>query len=378
MVDADGNIVTVNRHRAQVTDENGKTIYSHVHQANSDLFHGLKYAGSSFGIVTKFTYQVEKRPETLPVSVFIVIENHLDIERLGKLSDETNLHVSITRFMHFEQPEFSLGNIEAWLSGWLWMLFRQFHDVEPVVALFADMNTTSRFTSLSKVMESLERYEIKTAIPNTFGIYQGLIWLSGLDRLIPHILNYETNHFGRARGKQMKPFGVVSANQIIIRNPDVFETVAFDDKDFGVSSTVLNLNSNIGCQYCFWALLIHPRESAVNKKPEVVAFLGKSQGKRIYSFEFTCIYNPKLSDKATSCKRAINNVNRRMFDLAGSTLAQYANTPSCHSGNGKHPFYKRYWNYLYNRLLDIKKFWDPDNVFSHCHSLGSVEEHCCP
>ena len=37
----------------------------------------------------------------------------------------------------------------------------------------------------------------------------------------------------------------------------------------------------------------------------------------------------------------------------------------------------RYWGNSYKRLLTIKKFWDPNNIFNYCHSVGSTEENCC-
>ena len=39
----------------------------------------------------------------------------------------------------------------------------------------------------------------------------------------------------------------------------------------------------------------------------------------------------------------------------------------------------RYWgkeNYM--KLLKAKHFWDPQNIFNHCHSVGSTKEDCCP
>ncbi len=38
----------------------------------------------------------------------------------------------------------------------------------------------------------------------------------------------------------------------------------------------------------------------------------------------------------------------------------------------------RYWGPNYPRLLRLKEYWDPDNVFNHCHSVGSTSNYCCP
>ena len=37
----------------------------------------------------------------------------------------------------------------------------------------------------------------------------------------------------------------------------------------------------------------------------------------------------------------------------------------------------RYFGNNYPRLLKIKKYWDPENVINHCHSVGSTEQECC-
>ena len=40
-------------------------------------------------------------------------------------------------------------------------------------------------------------------------------------------------------------------------------------------------------------------------------------------------------------------------------------------------FIYRYWGNSYPRLLKIKKFWDPENIFNYCQSIGSTNEQCC-
>ena len=39
----------------------------------------------------------------------------------------------------------------------------------------------------------------------------------------------------------------------------------------------------------------------------------------------------------------------------------------------------RYWSDKnYEFLVRTKSMWDPQNVFNHCHSVGSNIEDCCP
>ena len=37
----------------------------------------------------------------------------------------------------------------------------------------------------------------------------------------------------------------------------------------------------------------------------------------------------------------------------------------------------RYFGNNYPRLLKIKRYWDPENIINHCHSVGSTEQECC-
>ena len=37
----------------------------------------------------------------------------------------------------------------------------------------------------------------------------------------------------------------------------------------------------------------------------------------------------------------------------------------------------RYWGENYSKLLDIKHYWDPDNIINHCQSVGSTDDSCC-
>ena len=50
------------------------------------------------------------------------------------------------------------------------------------------------------------------------------------------------------------------------------------------------------------------------------------------------------------------------------------------SGQSKcYIFFFRYWSAKNIEIMSrAKQFWDPQNVFNHCQSFGSKEEHCCP
>ena len=59
---------------------------------------------------------------------------------------------------------------------------------------------------------------------------------------------------------------------------------------------------------------------------------------------------------------------------AGGADSQYVNTPSCQRGD----WARRYFGHNYAKLLQLKRLWDPDNIFNYCQSVGSVNNTCCP
>ena len=92
--------------------------------------------------------------------------------------------------------------------------------------------------------------------------------------------------------------------------------------------------------------------------------------------DLLCLYKPNINSK---CPKIVKRAKALMVKEAnrhGETLTQYINTPSCDSSK---PFHQRYWNEdIYDMLLKAKHFWDPDNVFNHCQSVGSKDSNCCP
>ena len=58
---------------------------------------------------------------------------------------------------------------------------------------------------------------------------------------------------------------------------------------------------------------------------------------------------------------------------AGGADSQYVNTPSCQRGD----WARRYFGHNYAKLLQLKRLWDPDNIFNYCQSVGSVNNTCC-
>ena len=93
------------------------------------------------------------------------------------------------------------------------------------------------------------------------------------------------------------------------------------------------------------------------------------------NFDLTCVYEPGVNSQ---CAKNVLEFKASFVGEAeanGVTLRQYYNTPSCDGQDFKS---KLFPGGSYQWLLRTKEFWDPDNMFHHCFSVGSTEENCCP
>ncbi|TRY76806.1 hypothetical protein TCAL_10455, partial [Tigriopus californicus] len=137
----------------------------------------------------------------------------------------------------------------------------------------------------------------------------------------------------------------------------------------------VNLRHDLGCDWCYWTLVIWNGP----KRPLFFANDPPPDQKGIYTLDFTCQYDPHSSAQAKRCENVVQLAKARMSKIAeeeGEHLNQYYNTPSCDI-NGR-PFYERYWHHHYETLLAQKQIWDPTNLLTHCHAVGSTDEDCCP
>ena len=95
-----------------------------------------------------------------------------------------------------------------------------------------------------------------------------------------------------------------------------------------------------------------------------------------FQVEMTCQYQPNINSRCPKVVRRAKTTMRNIAIQKGERLTQYWNTPTCDESND---FTKRYWSSQnYEMLLKAKSFWDPENVFNHCQSIGSTKENCCP
>lgn len=120
-----------------------------------------------------------------------------------------------------------------------------------------------------------------------------------------------------------------------------------------------------GCEYCY---LVVPSTKKAKFLP--LTDVGKFQ------IELTCTYPPNAN---VACPKILRDIKEEMVRRAvkyGDTPTQYLNTPTC---DYRGDFGNRYWGLSsYPKLLESKSYWDPDNVFHFCQSVGSNDESCCP
>ena len=143
-----------------------------------------------------------------------------------------------------------------------------------------------------------------------------------------------------------------------------------------------------GCEFCYLISVSSSRPS--NKTILPLTYTGS------YQVELTCTYPPHVGSNCPKILKNIKNRWRRQAYELGDKPTQYANTPSC-DRKGKFGnrlifqlflflicityqyYYCRYFSPgIYDKLLAVKRFWDPQNKFNHCQSIGNVEENCCP
>ena len=156
-----------------------------------------------------------------------------------------------------------------------------------------------------------------------------------------------------------------------------------DSLDFGslfLHHPVFGLNTKLsqqqiakktGCDFCWVGLFFDNHLRFRNYTANRVS-IAPEFGK--FPWDFSCLFRDSSDPR---CPRAVRELKEELSlnpRVEKFSQFQYGNTPSCETID----FARRYWGAGYPRLLRIKQAWDPDNVFNHCHSVGSTEQNCCP
>ena len=377
MVDAEGNIIK--------TSENNITIlYTHNNKLQqvdgfSDLYKSLKFAGSSFGVVTEFLYRIFEEPELTPAIALIYIEDRSDLWKLQKAGLDgrysLSLHVSywFTPLNWFEKGQKSFG-ITAFRLLINLLPSLQFRKASPVILAVVDNfpKKMQQQTSKERAYIFLEKFGVKLAVKGKLSdMYQPSSGFSA------NLKDYEGIYQTRLQRKRNGPRPIISANFMNLTNINSIDQILMNHPLFGLQNYGSRSSSNFGCEYCFLSISIYStdvlKRNLIKQNLDISNFANDVGN---FQIDLTCLYEPNIKSK---CPKIVRNAKESMTNLAtrfGEKLTQYYNTPSCDS---RENFMNRYWGERNKEmLLKAKQFWDPQNVFNHCHSVGSTIENCCP
>ena len=366
MVLSDGRIAIVTDHNTTIiSDQYGNPTHEvHRHEYHSNLRYALRRAGASYGIVTEFVYKVFQHPETLSVVAMAFLKDSYDLQKLVKAGQEGKYAISITQPLFFRRPK------PAHLLAWGFIKvpeivrFKAGKKVLPTAVSVVDLNSNNGKTDPEKALKFLQNHGIEVAEAS-----KEFMETVGFDRVN---LSVDDNEAAYMTHDELKAEGyhtMTSANANGFHSFDAIADIFLHHPKFGMISRETP-KDNFVCDFCVWILYIgHPGvfESVMLDTKIGPLYVG-----------LDCTYNPNDRRKAKYCPLEVKGVQKKMMSNAkalGELPHQYSNTPSC--DDTFYPFGPRYWGNSYPRLLEIKKHWDPNNVFNYCHSVGSKVEQCC-
>ena len=238
--------------------------------------------------------------------------------------------------------------------------------VEPIVAIMMDLKAPGRKGNLQSAVNFLKYHGIKLGMEDV-----GLMSTLGLGA-IDLTVSDQTDYYLTEEEREREGFAsIAAASMNHLESTAPIEKVFFTHPVLGLKHKHSSRGPRTGCDFCNWFIYFG------NPEVPIQPITGKTTG--LIASEIDCSYNKRKKRAANSCENFIRKVKHTLTVDAykvGARPSQYVNTPSC-DDIGDH-FSKRYWGDNYDRLLKIKDYWDPDNVFNYCQSVGSTSESCCP
>ena len=297
----------------------------------------------------------------------IFIEDEYDLKKLVKAGQQGRYGITLMHPMLYRKPK-----VAAWLA---WILikvpamlkWKNGKKVEPVTISVVDLKSNSGHTPAGPALAFLKKFGIKVALEDV-----GLMEQFGLDQVNLSVDDQESVYLTKDELKAEGYHGMASANVNGIYNFKLVEDIFLHHPTYGIYNRRAPSNTRIPeCDFCLWILYIG--KEGVNDEIIADTKIGP------LSLELACTYDAGNHFKASKCPKAMAEIQRQIYQNArkfGQTPRQYVNTPGCHDSEF-FSFGERYWGDSYQRLLKIKEYWDPENVFNHCQSVGSTKEDCC-
>jgi len=359
---ADGSIALVDKTSTTITYPQYKKI---THTADNNLFTALRGSGSSFGIVTEFLYMIYPGPEADPAVLLAWIENEADLETIHRAAKATNDY-SITVSQEFAN--------EFWKKELTQVVYEMYPDI---------MNTLKAINFKSSYPVPLTVTDIRVSAqhktdPNAAADYlksQGVKMVFVLDIVTNVFHQFAEYLYGNNMQEQQDwepgKYYLASLNFGSLADSSSFSDIFFNDPSFGVRRSNFLEFSTHGCDYCFWMIHYRNRQRETSIAQEVPISTRTDESLH-YSLDtnIVCMFTDANADCPNIIKRVKTQIEN---NLSGSTYSKYANFPSCSESD----WGERYWE-NYSKLQTMKNTWDPNNVFNHCHSVGSTNNTCCP
>jgi len=380
MVNSEGNIMKVSETNITILDS--KTGYQQHIIDSHNLFRSLQFAGSSFGIVTEFHYRIFDGPELLPVFALVYIDNDEDLLNFQRATADGRYCLTLYTYHFFTPlnlfskellPPNSTSSILLKLLPFLRLLRKR---PMPHIVIVDNYPVKDQVrTNKEAAYAFLKEYKMKLAVDGK--ITDSFQTSSG------NIQNYQSSY---QTSEQMQRTGIrpmVSANFWNLTNILTLSNLFMNHPLFGLKNMDSRKSAKSECEFCWLAITainskqindlstpIWSSSSFTTANDVIPVDRGNIQA------DVTCMYKPTSNSR---CPKVVKNAKTLMTNEAirhGEKLTQYLNTPSCDLSK---PFHQRYWNEgNYEMLRNAKHYWDPDNVFNHCQSVGSNDNNCCP
>jgi len=316
MVAANGSVIVANETHTVVDNNDGGNTLTY---ANGELFWALRGGGgSTFGIVTEFTYKLHYDSKMVTLGCSLPFQN-VKAEQPGEQMGKDFNHLLATSLA----PEW--GGYELYSGG-----------VNPstasigAVSLYLNHYGEYGSPTFNTILPFLSKYHSYCELKN-----------------YSSFLDYEIN--------SKDPLYYQQYVMNVLMQADSF-TDGFYQYVYELVSHPLNVEGGAGCTGTLIGGNMHnvgADDTAVNPtfRTGVVSL--------------SCGISWTVQEEAQHIAVA-EKLTDGLLKYGNGT---YFNEPSAHLPGWK----ARYWGGHYDRLLDIKRSWDPANVFSCYHCVGSDE-----
>jgi len=354
------------------------------HTEENNLFFGLRGAGSSLAIVTRFYYIIHTEPETRPAIVLIWLDNEEAVERMMKVISNTKKY----SFMVNHQ----ISSMDFWKRPLLFPMMQVFPLVMqllkqanrkstfPVQVMVTDMSLGAGKTTDAKA--AIE-YLRANGVDNLVDSYWNAMILSKLTPMEQASVYYTFDKFANRFYEEIeleqeswKPgvWSSISLNYGSLDSTTDFAQDFLHDPYVGIKRNLFLKPTKKGCEFCFWMIHFRNRQG----QPDIsldnpISIRTDTNQDNSVEINLTCMFYPEQ----TKCPSVVNDIRARIDErLSGKDYSKYYNFPSC-SKEGT-DWKNLYWGSNTARLLQIKKIWDSEDMFNHCQSLTNNNITCCP